>query len=511
MTSNISFWGLIAQRAALSPEQPFTLDEQGRTLSYGQYKAQAQRTAAGLYRMGIRAGSKVAWQLPTCQESLLLTAALSRLGAAQVPLLPSLREREIGHICRQVKPQMLIGSPELNGFDFASVAHRIKVDVPDMEIYLAQKNSLPQGQELPVEADSTEGSTDKLPLRWMFSSSGTTADPKVCLHTDAMLISTAFGMVAALELWSEDVVPLVFPFTHVGGVIWLSAFMLSGCRCLLVESFSEQVIPFLSANGTTVAGAGTTFHLAYLKAQRQHGATPLMPQVRCFTGGGASKPAELHYEVKREIGGVGVVSGYGLTECPIVTMNTVRDPDDKMAGSEGRVLPGMQLKILKGDGSIAVTGEAGEICVKGPHLCERYLDSSLNERAFDADGYLKTGDLGCVDEGGWLTVTGRLKDIIVRKGENISAAKIENLLYQHPKIMDVAVIGLPDQERGELACAVVELTSEDRRLSLEELFVYCRDSGLVTQEAPERLEIVNTLPRNASGKVLKNKLRDQFS
>jgi acyl-CoA synthetase (AMP-forming)/AMP-acid ligase II len=235
----------------------------------------------------------------------------------------------------------------------------------------------------------------------------------------------------------------------------------------------------------------------------------LFPAVRAFPGGGAAKPPELHREIRREMGGAGIVSGYGLTECPIVVMNSIRDPDDKLAHSEGRATPGVRIKVVRSDGTLAAAGEEGEIRVRGPQLCLGYLDPTLNAAAFDEQGFFLTGDLGQLDAAGFLSITGRLKDVIIRKGENISAKEIEDLLYRHPKVRDAAVVGLPDPRSGERACAVV-VCGEDR-LGFDEMVGFLREQKLMLQKIPEQLEVVDELPRNPTGKVLKHELRQRFA
>jgi len=161
-------------------------------------------------------------------------------------------------------------------------------------------------------------------------------------------------------------------------------------------------------------------------------------------------------------------------------------------------------------GELREAGEEGEFRVKGPQLCVGYLDPSLDEEAFDEEGFFRTGDLGYLDAEGYLVVTGRLKDVIIRKGENISAKEIEDLLYDHPGVRDVAVVGLPDPETGERACAVVVPAEGSKPPALEELTAWLRERGLMTQKLPERLELVDALPRNPTGKVLKHELRQRF-
>jgi len=511
MAQRRSLWSLIETRARHSPARPFLRDEAGRTLSFAQYRDAAEGVAAALAARGIGAGVTVAWQLPTSQEALVLTAALARLDAVQVPLLPTLREDTLAFVCAQTGARLLVTPCEWKGFDHAAMARAVQARTPGLELLaLDRAAGLPRaGATLPPAVPPAAGAAE--PVRWVFYTSGTTGEPKGALHTDGTLIATGFGMAGVLELAADDVVPLVFPFTHIGGFAWLVSFLLSGCECLLVESFSGAVLPFLRERGVTVAGAGAVFAQTYLAGQRGQPAVPLMPRLRCVTGGGSPRPPQLHAEVREELGCLGFVSGYGLTECPIAVMNTVRDPDDKLAATEGRALPGMQIRIRAADGSELPCGEQGVIWLRGPHRCLGYVDARLDAAAFDAEGYLNTGDLGFLDAEGWLTVTGRVKDIVIRKGENVSAKKIEDVLYRHPAVADVAVIGLPDVERGELACAVLVLREGAAAPALEHIAAFGLDQGLLRRELPERLEFVNLLPRNAAGKVLKEELKGRFA
>jgi acyl-CoA synthetase (AMP-forming)/AMP-acid ligase II len=310
---------------------------------------------------------------------------------------------------------------------------------------------------------------------------------------------------------AEDRSALVFPFTHIGGITWMVASLLVGFTNLLDEAFDPvRTIEMLQREGVTVAGAGTFFHLAYLNAQRTDPSTPLFPNVRAFPGGGATKPPQIHHDVKKELGGAGVVSGYGLTEAPILTMASVGDPDDALAGSEGRAMPGVDLRLVTLDGRVAGPGEEGEVRAKAPQMMKGYLDATLDSEAFDQDGYFRTGDLGRIDDDGFLAITGRLKDIIIRKGENISAKEIEDLLFTHEKVTDVAVIGLPDPASGERACAVVVAKDATSPLSFDEMVSFLKAKGLMVQKLPEQLEVIDMLPRNPAGKVVKTELRARF-
>jgi acyl-CoA synthetase (AMP-forming)/AMP-acid ligase II len=507
-----TLWALIERRARETPDEPMAVDESGRRLSFGEYRRAAERAAAGLSALGVAEGVGVSWQLPTWLESLVLVGALSRLGAVQNPVLPIYRDRELRFMTAQTDAGLLVVPPVWRGFDFPAMAHAIAADSKDLDVLVVDR-ALPEADASALPPPPpVPGSAAGLPTAWVFYTSGTTADPKGARHTDATIAAAAVAMNAALGLVPEDRSALVFPFTHIGGITWLFSSLMTGCANVCVERFDPtETVDVLSREDVTLAGSGTPFHLAYLEAQRQQPGKPIFPLVRAFPGGGAPKPPQLHYDMKAELGGVGIVSGYGLTECPILSMGAVGDPDDKLANTEGRASPGVQLEIVSIDGVPVGTGQEGELRVKGPQLFRGYVDTSLDAEALDEHGFFRTGDLAVVDDGGFVAITGRLKDVIIRKGENISAKEVEDLLYQHPKVADVAVIGLPDPALGERCCAVVATKEGSEPLELAEIVAFLTGQGLAIQKAPEQLELVDVVPRNPTGKTLKHELRQRLS
>ena len=508
-----SLWELLEKRVEATPDAVMAVDENGRTLTFAEYKAEAERTAAGLARLGIGAGDVVSWQLPTWLESKLLVLALARLGAVQNPMLPIYREREVGFITKQAGSRLLIVPGVWRNFDYEQMAREIAGGQPGLEVLVAN-HALPQGdpQQLPPVAAPPDDPAD-LPIRWYYYTSGTTADPKGAQHTDATIKAAAVGMCERLEASEDDRIGCVFPFTHVAGAVYIFSALAFGCTMIVVEGFdAENTPPVLAREGVTLAGAGTPFHMAYLAYQRTHPDTaPLFPKARAYIGGGAPKPPQLHYDVKSELGGVGIVSGYGMTEAPIVTMASVRDGDDALANTEGAPVTGVDLITVKLDGSRSGPGEEGEIRLRAPMLMRGYIDSSLDAEAFDENGYFRTGDLAVIDDAGNVRITGRVKDIIIRNMENISAKELEDNLFAHPKVADVAVIGLPDDRTGERACAVVVPVDATEPPSLDELCAYLLERGLMKQKLPEQLEIIDALPRNPTGKIVKFELRDRYA
>lgn len=500
-----TLWDLIDARVDATPDALMVTDEDLRTMTFAEFAIEAERTAAGLANYGVKEGAVVSWQLPTWIESMVLVAALSRLGAVQNPLLPIYREREVGFITSQADSELLIVPSTWSGFDFEEMARAIAANKPGMKVLVCDK-ALPQGDAQflsPREVNEGE------PIRWLFYTSGTTADPKGAQHTDASIAAVACGMGQRLALIEADRSALVFPFTHIGGITWLFAALQFGCSLVIMESFHPERTPeVLDREQVTVAGSGTPFHMAYLAYKRAH--PTALSAVRCLPGGGAPKPPQLVRDI-REAFDAPVLSGYGLTEAPILTMASVDDSDDELAVSEGKPMPGVELKLVRLDGQVAARGEEGEIRAKAPQLMKGYLDASLDADAFDEEGFFRTGDLGRIDEAGNVIITGRLKDIIIRKGENVSAKEVEDLLFTHPAVADVAVIGLPDAERGEMVCAVVQLAEGVEGLELSDISEFLTGAGLMIQKVPERLEIVETIPRNPSGKILKQALKERYS
>lgn len=508
MLQGRTLWELMEKRVDATPDALMAVDEDMRTLTFADFWSEAERAAAGLMASGISSGDVVSWQLPTWIESLVLVAALSRLDAVQNPILPIYREREVGFVTRQADAKLLVVPSEFRGFDFEAMATELAQDKGDMRVLVADR-ALPQGDPstLPPLPDPLDA--DDQPVRWLFYTSGTTADPKGAQHTDASIAAVAWGMAQRLALIAQDRNALVFPFTHIGGITWLFSSLQSGCSNILMEAFHPDDTPeVLSREGVTLAGSGTVFHQAYLAYQRKH-PQPVFPHVRGFPGGGAPKPPALVQEM-RDVFDAPVLSGYGLTEAPILTMADVSDTDEELALTEGKPMPGVELKLVTLDGRVAAQGEEGEIRAKAPQLMKGYLDSSLDADAFDDEGYFRTGDLGRIDERGNVVITGRLKDVIIRKGENVSAKEVEDLLYLHPAIVDVAVIGLPDPDSGERVCAVVQTAEGQEPVTFDGMVAHLKEQGLMTQKLPEQLEFIDVIPRNPSGKVLKHVLRDQY-
>lgn len=510
---SLGLWELIDRRAEATPDAEMAVDEQGTRLTFGAFRRRCEEVAAWLHtEHGVGPDDRVSWQLPTWIDAMVLMGALVRLGAVQNPILHIYRRREVGFVMNQAEPGLFLVPPEWGGFGFAAMAEEL-TDGLDTEVLVVERDGLPTDDPatLPPPPPVPDDAAD-LPVRWLYYTSGTTSDPKGATHSDASLRAAGIGMSEGLDLQEDDRFALVFPITHIAGGVYLYSALAYGTAFIFDPAFDPSTtIPLLRREGVTQAGAGTVFHQMYLRAQRaRDDDDPLFPEVRTFPGGGAPKPPQLHYDLKEEIGGAGIVAGYGLTEAPILTMASVDDPDEVLAHTEGSPVPGVSLRIVDLDGAAVGPGEVGEVRAKGPQITRGYLDPSLDGEAFDDDGWFRTGDLGHLDADDNLTITGRLKDVIIRKGETISAKEIEDELHAHPAIADVAVVGLPDEERGELVCAVVVTEEGAEPVSLENVTAHLTDAGLMRRKLPERVEHVDALPRNPTGKILKYELRERF-
>jgi len=489
-----TLWELAARRAELTPHRPVFL-QGDRSLSFGELRDRAERVAAGLYDMGVRPGTVVAWQLPTRIETALLSFALARLGAVQSPVIPFYRDREVGFALRESKAEFFAVPGEWRGFHHAAMARRLGARGV-FEAY----DHLPDGDPAVLPAPPSEGTS----VRWIYWTSGTTSDPKGVLHTDRSLIAGGSCLAHALRLSVDDVGSMAFPYAHIAGPDYTVMLLLYGFPAVLFEQFAlPAALEDYRKHGVTVAGGSTAFYSMFLTEQRKQPGEPLIPTLRLLAGGGAPKPPEVYHTVVREMG-VQLTHGYGMTEVPMITMGSPDDTVENLATTEGRPPEGMEIRIV--DGEVRLRGEA---------VCQGYLDPAQTAEAFDGDGFLITGDVGHLTEGGHLVLTGRLKDVIIRKGENISAKEIEDLLHRHPAVGDAAVIGLPDAERGERVCAVIETAEQPsgaEELTLAVITSHLRAEGLSVHKLPEQLEVVDALPRNeALRKVLKYKLRERFS
>jgi acyl-CoA synthetase (AMP-forming)/AMP-acid ligase II len=490
-----TFWDLIARTGRENPEHVVLADDHGRSLTTAALARAGEQVAAGLHELGVGPGDVVSWQLPTVLEAPVLMVACARLGVVQNPIIPLLRNREVGHIARQLGTALLVVPDTWRGFAHADMGAELGLRVwsTDYEGPIAEGWRLPTGDP----SSLPDPPTDADAFRWAYYSSGTTADPKGARHSDATVTSAARGTEQALQLTPADVYPIAWPITHIGGVTMLTSMLRTGSRLALFDAWNPGETPErMAAHGPTILGSATPFFRAFLDAEARHGGG-LFPDVRIATGGGAPVPVEVNRELVEAFGVPGVACSYGLTEFPIATAEVVGDP--WLGTTVGRPGPGVEVRLVD-----------GEVRLKGPQMCLGYVDPALDADGFDEDGWFRSGDLGTIDEHGVVRITGRAKDVIIRNAENISAQEIEELVLAHPDVVDVAVVGVPDPRSGERVCACLVLR-EGAEVDVTALGAYCTERGLARHKCPEQLMVVDDIPRNPMGKILKSVLQERAS
>jgi len=506
-------WALVEQAAERWTDHVLLADDHGRSLTGRALRDTAEGVAADLHARGVTAGTVVSWQLPTTLETMVVMAALARLSAVQNPLIPILREREVGFITKQVGTEVFLTMERWRGFEHGALARTLAAE-EGFDVVLTDLGTdpasigntlrLPQGDPSTLSPPETDGSI----MRWIYTSSGTTADPKGVRHTDRTVMHAATGPIQAARSSSDDVNAVAVPISHIGGILMLTASLMTGMRLALFESFDPATTPErMAAAGSTLLGSAVPFFLAYFDAQRRHGDEPLFPRLRALTGGGAPTPPEISRMAREMLGVRGIANSWGLTEFPVATYGLVDAPLDVLDATTGPAVAGVEVRAVTEDERVCGPGEEGELRLRGPQCFLGYVDASLDADAFDADGWFRSGDLGIIDTDGNVTVTGRIKDIIIRNAENISALEIEDALYQHPAVADVAVVAAPDPRTGERVCAFVVAAAGADPPTLQSLAEHCRSLGLAIQKCPEQLELVDGLPRNSYGKVLKQELK----
>jgi acyl-CoA synthetase (AMP-forming)/AMP-acid ligase II len=342
-------------------------------------------------------------------------------------------------------------------------------------------------------------------------SSGTEARPKPCVHTWNTSSFLPKQAVAALGMGRDDVMFMPAPVTHaLGMTLGVMAPTIAGAAVELIDVFEPSAaLEQITRGGCTGTASPAPFIRLLLDAYDP--AVHDLSRLRFWLSAGAPIPKTLVQEAARAIPNCRVVSAYGSSEVMMATVCRPGDSVDRVASSDGAPVPGVELKIVGLDEQEVATGAEGEIRYKGPGRILEYFGSpELTRAAIDADGWWRTGDLGRVDESGYLRVTGRLKDIIIRGGFNISAREVEEALLEHPAVANVTVVGLPDEQLGERACAVV-IPRGDARVTLADLRRFlAEERKIAVWKVPERIEFVESFPLTATGKVQKFALRDRY-
>ena len=457
-------------------------------------------------------GSVVSFTLPNWHEAAVIYLGATLAGMVVNPILPSLRDRELQFILGDVDSRFVFIPERLRKHDYSAMLDRVCQQLPNPpQVVVVRGEPGPHAaftdwmDETPAPVPLPQIDPDA--VRMIMYTSGTTGRPKGVLHTHNSIHAL---MCQLREHWLVDpgdrfLVPS--PIAHIGGSIYaFEAPLLLGTTAVLMEQWSpDAAVALMQAEACTHMAGATPFLEQVLAAAER--ANTQLPHLKLFVCGGAAVPPSLIRRAQAFFDRAIVTRVYGSTEVPVTTVGATRQDEAELAAdTDGRG----GIAELKLCGHSAARGDEGEICARGPQMLAGYLHPEDETDAFDAQGFFRAGDIARWVDGRYLVVTGRAKDIIIRKGENISPKEVEDILIGHPDIAEIAIIGLADPRSGERACAVV-VAEGNARPDVTTLSAFLKEHGLAMFKAPEQVELVDALPKNDAGKVLKHQLRARFS
>lgn len=495
------------EAAERSPGALALVDRKGE-LSWRALADAVSRCSGGLRSLGVGPGDVVSWILPNWREAAIVHWSLLQLAAISNPIVPIYRHREVRYILGQAESSAIFAPAVFRGFDYTAMLADLRPELPNLRHVISIDGA---GGDLAFEeldgafdAKATGDRSADDPALLLYTS-GTTADPKGAVHTHNTLDFELRSMIEFYTLGSDDVIYMPSPLSHVTGLLYgIQMPALLGASVVYQDQFiPERGLALLERYGCTYTLGATPFLHGLCEAQR---ARPRTLALHTFVCGGADVPPELIRAAGKTLGCM-ATRAYGSTEFPTVTGGNRSDSEDRRADTDGRIFEHCQVRVVDEAGNEVAPGVPGELQARGPELFPGYLDG-VGLDAFDEEGWFATGDLvSCRD--GYLTIEGRIKDIIIRGGENISVKEVEDLLFLHPDVEEAAIVAMPDPAMTERACAFV-VPAPNRNPELDTLIEFLLSHRLAKQKLPERLERIDELPKTASGKVQKHKLRTRI-
>jgi len=497
-------------RTASDAQRELIVDREQRLTGHD-LRAAAARVAAALRTEGIGAGDVVFYQLPNWWESAALAWGILLVGAIASPLTPTLRHSEVSFVLEQTGARLAVVPRAFRGFDFAAMLTEIGFDGTVWNTRTGELDAiLATGADVHAAERASVDVSDPALLLW---TSGTTAQPKGVVHTHQSLRHEADSLGASHAFAATDRQLLPMPMTHVAGFTYgVLMPVCLGVPAVLMDVWEPgDALRIVEAEHISVM-ISTPVFVRSLIDHPDFAATDTS-SIRLLSLGGAGVAPVTVREGAASFGGphgCWCKRTYGSTEYPTLTTGFLGDDAERQATTDGVIIGPAELRIVDPSTLRDVTdGQPGELWARGPEMFSGYLDAQLDDAAFAPDGWFRTGDLAtCVD--GYLTIVDRLKDIVIRGGENISAAEVEHALLSHPLVADCAVVAVPDRVMGERACAFVIPRGEELP-TLTTLAAHVAAQGLAPFKRPERLELRETLPRTPSGKVQKGPLRDEVA
>jgi cyclohexanecarboxylate-CoA ligase len=484
-----------------------------RAWSFGELDQAARHWAALLLELGVKPGEPVAYQLPNLLEFVAISLGALRIGAICEPLMPIFRERELEFMLRASDTRVLIVPGEFRGHDHAAMAHGLKARATSLAHILTLPDDTPgsgasKGSKTPGAGTGT-GPTPEMSAQLLFTS-GSTGEPKGVLQTHRSLNQAAQMHIRHFGLTADDVIYIPSPLAHQTGFLygmWI-ALTLGAPQVVQTSWDAEAGFDAMQATGVTFVQAATPFLADLVRVASERGQT--LAALRSFVATGTAIPRELARGARDTLG-ADVGGAFGTTESCLGAAFVPGEDPDRAWSTDGRALEGITLRIVDDAGEELAAGEEGNFEVLTPTMFEGYLNRpELTADAVTDDGYYRTGDLARIDADGYLKITGRVKDVINRGGEKVPVVEVEQVLYTHPAVREVAIVAMPDERLGERACAFVVL-KPGGELDFEKMQQYLDAQRVSKPYWPERLEIIERLPYTPSGKIQKFVLRDKIA
>lgn len=473
----------------------------------------AQRLAAALWQRGYRPGDVLAFQTPNWHESVPIDLAASLLGLVLCPIVTIYRDHEVELILRDSRAKGIFVAGQFRGFDYAQMMERLQPRLPQLQhvwtvrgpqqggVFEDYRSLIQHGAPAPewpvVSSDA---------IKLVLYTSGTTGHPKAVLHSHNTLLRAVMMCANYWQLQPGETTLMPSPVTHVTGFSHgIEMPFYRGVRAVLMEKWdAAQAMDIIEREQVAFTIGATPFLQELMDRAEQTGRT--LPSLRLFPCGGAAVAPEIIYRVPRALPNCRSFRVYGSSEAPMITLGFAQPHESRLAAeTDGKVVD-YEVRILDAEGQSAATGQEGEICVRGPALFLGYANPGHTQEAFDEAGYFHTGDVGYLTAEGAIVFTGRIKDLINRGGEKISAKEVEDLLHQHPAVQAAAVVAMPHARLGETVCAYI-IPRPGTAPTAQDIVALLDQSGVARQKYPEQIFFVDQFPTTASGKIKKDLLR----
>ncbi|MFE4240617.1 AMP-binding protein [Peribacillus butanolivorans] len=503
------------------PDKIAIIDKKSR-FTYKELGKLVDRIALGLLNIGLGKGDVISFQLPNWNEFIILHYAVTRIGAISNPLIPIYRDREIGYMVEMAESKMIVIPDGFRGFYYPAMIERLSHKWPSLEHIYVIGDEVPNGMksfssllEEPWEERMDASILDEIihdpnDVTEIIFTSGTTGSPKGVMHTHNTLCVSTNYWIDHLHLTSDDVLFMASTFAHQTGF---------GYGVRLPTHFGgtgvyqdvwnpNEFIEWIEKEKITFTAGATPFLQDMIQMEGIE--TYNLNSFRVFVALGAPIPRQLVKEAAEKVR-FKILSGWGQTEDGLVTLTRLEDSAEKLTNTDGAPFPEMELKVVNFEGKICAPNEEGDLLARGPALFVGYLKRIDDTIAEHKDGWFITGDRAIMDEEGYIRISGRNKDIIIRGGENIPVAYVENVLYEHPDISSVQVVAVPDVRLQEKACACISVRPGKSPITMESLKKFLYEKGLAKQYWPEQLEIMDDFPRTPSGKIQKFRLREMIN